>query len=258
MTLLTADIIAKFYTFLWPMLRISALMLTAPLFAQAAFNVRLRVLLALVLTWLVYPLYEWPVVDPTSAAGLKELVNQVMIGSLAGLILQVVVAAVVVAGQSAAASMGLAMASMMDPNMGSVPVVSQFLFLLASLVLVSSGGHAILLSLILESFRTLPIGTSILTPTSLTLVLRWSTMIFLGGVLVALPIMIAMLFVNIGVGIVSRAAPSLNVFSLGFPAAIAGGFLVLFIFLGSMVGRMEWLWLSGFDVVRDLLGVPRG
>lgn len=258
MTLLTADIIAKFYAFLWPMLRISALMLTAPLFAQAAFNVRLRVLLSLVLTWLVFPLYEWPVLDPTSGAGLKEVVNQIAIGALAGLILQVVVAAVVVAGQSTAASMGLSMASMLDPNMGTVPVISQFLFLLASLVLVSAGGHVILLSLILESFRSLPVGTPIINQESLTLVLRWSSMIFLGGLLVALPVMIALLFVNVGVGIVSRAAPSLNIFSLGFPASIIGGFVVLFIFLGSMVGRMEWLWVSAFDIVRDLLGVPRG
>lgn len=258
MTLLSADIIAKFYTFLWPMLRISALMLTAPLFAQAAFNVRLRVLLALVLTWLVFPLHDWPVLDPVSGPGLREVFNQIMIGALAGLILQVVVAAVVVAGQSVAASMGLSMASMIDPTMGSVPVVSQFLLLLASLVLVSAGGHVILLSLIIESFRTLPVGTSIINQDSLGLVLRWSSMIFLGGVLIALPVMIALLFVNVGVGIVSRAAPSLNIFSLGFPAAVIGGFLVLFIFLGSMVGRMEWLWVSAFDVVRDLLGVPRG
>ncbi len=258
MNLLAADIIGKFYTFLWPMLRISALLLTAPLFAQAAFNLRLRILLALVLTWLVFPLHDWPVLDPVSADGFKEIFNQVAIGAMAGLILQVVVAAVVVAGQSAAASMGLSMASMVDPNMGTVPVISQFLFLLASLVLVSSGGHVILLTLILESFRTLPVGTSILNAEALNLVLRWSSMIFLGGVLIALPVMIALLFVNIGVGIVSRAAPSLNVFSLGFPAAIVGGFLVLFIFLGSMVGRMEWLWVSAFDIVRDLLGVRRG
>ena len=258
MNLLAADVIGKFYSFLWPMLRISAMLLTAPLFAQAAFNLRLRIMLALVLTWLVFPLHDWPLLDPVSSAGFKEIFNQVAIGALAGLILQVVVAAVVVAGQSAAASMGLSMASMIDPNMGTVPVISQFLFLLTSLVLVSSGGHAILLTLILESFRTLPVGTSIMTAEALNLVLRWSSMIFLGGVLVALPVMIALLFVNIGVGIVSRAAPSLNVFSLGFPAAIVGGFLVLFIFLGSMVGRMEWLWVSAFDVVRDLLGVPRG
>jgi flagellar biosynthetic protein FliR len=258
MTLLAADIIAKFYTFLWPMLRISALMLTAPIFAQAAFNLRLRIMLALVLTWLVFPLYDWPVIDPVSALGIKEIFNQVMIGALAGLVLQVVVAAIVVAGQSAAASMGLSMANMMDPNMGTVPVISQFLFLLAMLVLVGAGGHAILLALVLESFRTLPIGTSILTQDALGMVLRWSSMVFLGGALVALPVMIALLFVNIGVGLVTRAAPSLNIFSVGFPAAIVGGFLVLFIFLGSMVGRMEWLWLSSFDVVRDLLGVPRG
>ncbi len=262
MTLLAADIVAKFYTFLWPMLRISALMLTAPIFSQGAFNLRLRILLALALTWLVYPLHDWPVIDPTSAQGLKEIANQILIGALAGLILQVVVAALVIAGQSAAASMGLSMASMVDPNMGNVPVISQFLFLLGALVLVSSGGHAILLGLILESFSTLPIGTGILgqegSQNAMGLVLRWSSMMFMGGLLVALPVMVALLFVNIGVGIVTRAAPSLNIFSVGFPAAIVGGFLILFIFLGSMVGRMEWLWVQAFDIVRDLLGVRRG
>jgi flagellar biosynthesis protein FliR len=80
MNLLVADIVERFYTFLWPMLRISGLLLTAPLFSQNAVNVRLRVLLALVLTWLVYPLHDWPLIDPTSAPGLLEIVNQIFIG----------------------------------------------------------------------------------------------------------------------------------------------------------------------------------
>jgi flagellar biosynthetic protein FliR len=150
------------------------------------------------------------------------------------------------------------MASLMDPNMGNVPVISQFLVVLGSLIFVGSGGHVILLGLILESFHTLPIGTSIFSPESLGLLLRWSSMMFLGAVLISLPVMVAMLFINIGVGIITRAAPSLNIFSVGFPASVAVGFLILFAFLGSMIGRIDWLWVQSFSTLRELLGVPRG
>lgn len=258
MELMVADVVERFYTFLWPMLRVSALMLTAPIFALSAFNRRLRILLALMFTWLVWPLHDWPRIDPVSADGLKEIFNQVAIGALAGLTLQVVMSAMVVAGQAAANAMGLSMATLLDPNLGNVPVISQFLIVLGSLVFVSSGGHAILLGLIAESFRTLPVGTSVLTPGHLTQMIRWTSMIFLGGVLIALPVMVAMLFINVGVGIITRAAPSLNVFSLGLPASIAAGMVILMMFLGSMVGRIDWLWIQGFDAVRDLLEVPRG
>ena len=100
MNLLAADIVERFYTLLLPMLRISALLLTAPPFSNDAFNVRLRVFFAAVLTWLVYPLHEWPRVDPTSAEGLAEMFNQVLIGAVMGLVLQFIVAAFVVAGQA--------------------------------------------------------------------------------------------------------------------------------------------------------------
>lgn len=256
MELLAGDIVERFYTFLWPMLRVSALLVTAPIFALSAFNIRLRILLALVLTALVYPLHTWPTIDPVSAAGIKEIFNQIAIGALAGLTLQVVVAAMVVAGQAIASSMGLTMATMLDPNLGNVPVLSQFMIVLGSLIFVGSGGHAILLGLILESFNFLPIGTGVLTPDNLGLLIRWSSMMFLGSVLIALPIMVALLFINIGVGVMTRAAPSLNIFSVGLPASIAAGFVILIMFLGSMVSRIDWLWLQGFGTVRNLLGMP--
>jgi flagellar biosynthesis protein FliR len=255
---LAADLVERFYTFLWPMLRVSALMLTAPIFALSAFNLRLRILLALVLTWLIYPLYDWPPLDPVSAEGLREVFNQIAIGAMAGLVLQVVVAAIVVAGQSMAAAMGLSMANLMDPNLGNVPVLSQFLLVLASLVFVGAGGHTILLGLILESFRSLPIGTSLLDQDSYGLLVRWSSMMFLGGLLMALPVLISLLFINVGLGIITRAAPSLNIFAVGFPAMIAAGFLILWLSLGTVLERIDWLWVQAFVTVRDLLGVPNG
>jgi len=138
-----------------------------------------------------------------------------------------------------------------------VPVISQFLIVLGSLIFVGVGGHVILLGMIVESFHTLPKGTSIFSPESMGLLLRWSSMMFLGAVLMSLPVMVALLFVNIGVGVITRAAPSLNIFSIGFPASVAVGFIVLLAFMGSIIGRIDWLWLQGFATVRELLGVPR-
>jgi flagellar biosynthetic protein FliR len=257
MNFLAADVVERFYTFLWPMLRISALMITAPIFSLSAFNTRMRILLALVLAWLVYPLYTWPVIDPTSAQGLMEVFNQIMIGATMGLILQIVVAAVVVAGQSIAAAMGLSMANMIDPNMGNVPVISQLLIVMSTLIFVGFGGHAILLGLILESFNSLPIGTDILNQAVYGRVLQWSSMMFLGAVLMALPVMVSLLFINVGLGIVTRAAPSLNIFAVGFPAMIMAGLVILIISLDSIGGRIEWLWVQGFSLVRDVIGAPR-
>jgi len=256
MNFLAADVIERFYTFLWPMLRISALMMSAPIFSLTAFSLRLRILLALVLTWLIYPLHKWPLLDPSTAPGLVEVFNQIMIGAVMGLILQVVVGAIVVGGQSIAAAMGLSMANMLDPNMGNVPVISQLMIVMSTLIFVGFGGHAILLGLISESFYSLPIGTSILNQNIYGRVLQWSSMVFLGAVLMALPVMVSLLFINIGLGVVTRAAPSLNIFAVGFPAMIIAGFLILIISMESIGARIEWLWVQGFNVVRDVMGVP--
>jgi flagellar biosynthetic protein FliR len=90
------------------------------------------------------------------------------------------------------------------------------------------------------------------------LIVRWSSMIFLGGLLLSLPVMVALLFINIGLGVVTRAAPSLNIFAVGFPAMIIAGFLVLFVSMDSIGGRISWLWVQGFATLRALLGAPDG
>ena len=255
MTLLAADIVERFYTFLWPMLRISAMLLTAPIFSLDALTLPIRIMLAVVLTFFVYPMVDWPVLDPISAIGFFQIVNQIFIGAMMGLMLQVAIGAIVVGGQAMAGSMGLSMASMVDPNIGSVPVISQFLVILSTMIFLGFGGHVIMISMIMDSFTALPIGQSILNQATFGKVVAWSSMIFLGGVLIALPVMISLLFINIGLGIITRAAPSLNIFSVGFPASIAAGFIILIIALESIIGRMRWLWTQAFLNARDLVGL---
>jgi len=256
MNIAAIDIVERFYAFMWPMLRISALLLAAPVFSLSALTVRIRVLLALALSVMVYPLFTWPDIDPLSPAGLLEICNQLLIGGFMGLALQIVTAAVVVAGQTISNSMGLSMASLIDPNLGNVPVIAQFLLILSTLIFVSLGGHAMLLALILESFATLPVGSSLFSPQAYAQLVSWSSMIFLGALLTALPVMVTLLFISIGLGVVTRAAPSLNIFSVGLPATIVVGFVVLLLSLANIGSRIQWLWLQGLLQIRSLAGLP--
>ena len=134
---------------------------------------------------------------------------------------------------------------------------AQFLLVLASLIFVGFGGHAILLAIVSESFTTIPVGSSILSQALLGKVVQWSSMMFLGALLMALPVMVFLLFINVGLGIVTRAAPSLNIFAVGFPAMTLAGFLVLIVSMDAIGGRIDWLWMQGFGVLRDLTGAGR-
>jgi flagellar biosynthetic protein FliR len=255
MDLLVAEVVERFYMLLWPMIRISAFLLAAPFFSIRSVTVRIRVLLALLLTWMIYPLTSWPALDPFSAIGLKEIFNQVFIGVLMGLILQVVNAALVVGGQSISASMGLGMANMVDPNMGNVPVISQFLIICSTLLFLGLGGHVLVITMLLESFKLLPIGDMIGTQALLQLVVQWSGMIFLGAVLLAMPILVSLLFINLGLGVITRAAPALNIFAVGFPAMILAGVILLAMSMNSIGFRIQWLWRQGFETLSQALGL---
>ena len=255
MDLLVAEVVERFYMLLWPMIRISAFLLAAPFFSIRSVTVRIRVLLALLLTWMIYPLTSWPTLDPFSAIGLKEIFNQVFIGVLMGLILQVVNAALVVGGQAISASMGLGMANMVDPNMGNVPVISQFLIICSTLLFLGLGGHVLVITMLLESFKLLPIGDMIGTQALLQLVVQWSGMIFLGAVLLAMPILVSLLFINLGLGVITRAAPALNIFAVGFPAMILAGIILLAMSMNSIGFRIQWLWRQGFDTLSQALGL---
>jgi flagellar biosynthetic protein FliR len=244
-----------FYALLWPMLRMSALMLFAPVFSLPALTTRLRVLLALALSVMVYPMFDWPRIDPLSARGLLEIANQITIGLMMGLILQVAIAAVVVAGQAISNSMGLSMAMMIDPNLGNVPTVAQFLIVLATLVFVGLGGHGLLLAMLVESFSSLPVGTFVIVEQSWRQVLAWSSMMFLGAVLISLPVMVTLLFINIGIGVITRAAPSLNIFAVGLPATIVMGFVVLIMSMANIGSRLQWLWTQSLVQTRTLVGL---
>ena len=255
MDFLVTEVVERFYAFMAPMIRISAFLLAAPFFSIRAVSVRIRVLLAFVLTWMIYPLAEWPVLDPTSAEGLKAIFAQVFIGVLMGLLLQIVNAALIIGGQAVSASMGLSMANMVDPSMGNVPVIAQFFVICSTLIFLGLGGHVLVISLLLESFVLVPIGSVIELQQLLELTIEWSAMMFLGAILIGLPLMASLLFINIGLGIITRAAPALNIFAVGFPAMILAGIVLLSLSMTSIGYRIQWLWQESFEIIGQALGI---
>ena len=256
MELFVADLIERFYTALWPFLRIGAMLIAVPVLSIDAVSVRIRIILTLALTLMIYPLVDWPTIDPVSAAGLSEIFNQILIGVLMGFFLQIVTAAVVLGGQAIANSMGLAMATMVDPGIGTVPLMSQFLLILATLIFLSVGGHILMIGILLRSFETFPVGVAFISGSNFATLIEWSAMIFLGGMLMALPVLVALLLVNIGVGVMTRAAPSLNIFAVGFPVFFLTGYAVLILSMAGIGARIQWLWMEGIERVKDFVLVP--
>jgi len=105
----------------------------------------------------------------------------------------------------------------------------------------------------LESFTLFPIGKSLMTQDVLGKMTAWGAMMFVSALLISLPVVITLLFVNIGVGFVTRAAPSLQLFSVGLPAILLSGFVILWMAVPSIINRISWLWVQTFSQMRGML-----
>ena len=166
------------------------------------------------------------------------------------MVLQIVNAALVVAGQTISMSMGLVFSNV-DPIWVRACHAS-FLVVMSTLIFLSIGGHLILIELVMMSFEVMPIGGSISVTGTLVNFTEWSGMVFLGAVLIALPIILTMMLINLCLGIVTRAAPALNIFAVGFPAMVLAGMLLLMVYLVNINLRIEWLWIEAFTMAQDI------
>ena len=256
MTLFVAEIVEMLQTFMWPFVRVSAVMITAPIFSQRALNLRVRIVTGFVLTWMIYPFIDIPQVDPFTVGAIYGLFNEVTVGALMGVTLQIVSAAIIVSGHAVSSSMGLGMANMMDPNLGNVPTLSQFLLIIGLLVFLSLGGHLVLISVLVQSFTSIPVGSGLLSTNAISGFLAWSSQIFIGAVIMVLPVMLGLLMINGCLGVISRASPSLNVFAVGFPALIPIGFCMVLLSMVIIISKMEGLWFQAFQALNEnMLGL---
>ncbi len=253
--LTSAEIASWLGILFWPFLRVGGTMAVAPVFGSHMVPVRIRLVLALAVTWVLVPMIPTPPpMGALSPAAVMTAAQQVLIGVAMGFMLQLVFGAVVIGGQCAALSMGLGFASMVDPQNGvQVPVVSQFLLILATLVFLALNGHLVLIQVLADSFRILPVAPLGLSSDALWLLVGWGTHMFAGSVLIALPAVTALMVVNVSLGVMTRAAPTLNLFTIGFPLSMLVGFFMLVATLPSLLPHLTDLLAGGFETIQALL-----
>jgi flagellar biosynthesis protein FliR len=246
---------------LWPFLRIFGLILAEPILGHASVprsaKIGLALFIALILTPVLPPM---PAVGPASAAGVLIALQQLLIGMAIGFTLRIALTGVQAAGQLIGLQMGLGFAVFFDPHStAQTAVVGQFLGLFAILIFLSMDGHVLVISALARSFATVPISTEPVNPVGWRLLAGWGGEIFRSGLLISLPVIAALLIANIAIGILTRAAPQLNTFAVGFPLTLAVGLFALWLavpFMGPEIARLfEQAVVAGLNMLERLLPV---
>lgn len=245
---------------LFPMARIMALLSTAPVFNNAATPRRVRLFAGLAITIGILPaLPPMPPVPAGSWTALYIVAQQVLIGMLMGFTLRIAFAAIDLAGEMIGLQMGLSFAVFYDPqNSGQTPVISEFFSLLATLIYLALNGHLLSLALLARSFELLPVSTQPFASMGFSALFNWAATIFSAGVLLSLPLIAALLIANIAMGVLSRVAPQLNLFAIGFPVTMVAGFIVIGVSLPYFAAALERLFDLAFTAMMTVAKAGAG
>lgn len=238
----------------WVLFRVASVMMTMPVFGTQLLPARIRLYLALIIAMLVTPqIPPVPEIDALSLGSWVVIAEQILIGAAMGFMLQLLFQIHVLAGQIIAMQMGLGFASMNDPSMGiSVAVVGQVFTMLVTLLFLTLNGHLVVIEVLADSFTTLPIGQTLRAEDFYTLVLRFSW-VMAAALLIGLPAIIALLIVNLAFGVMMRAAPQLNIFSIGFPLTLVFGFFILWVLLNNVGAEYQALAAECLGWLREMV-----
>ena len=222
-----AQLVAWLSPILWPFLRILALFTSAPVFSMRAIPVRTRVGLAFVIAVCAQGvLADQPAVALNSHAALGAVAQQVAVGLAIGFAVRLVFVAVELAGEVIGLQMGLNFASFFDPTSNAqVSAVARFFGNMAVLLFIVINGHLMVLMAVVKSFDSFPVDGNFLQSLAQMRIYELGSSLFSSALWIALPMIVLLLFVNLTLGIISRIAPQMNIFALGFPVTLTVGML---------------------------------
>jgi flagellar biosynthetic protein FliR len=257
-TLNAADVSMWVGRLWWPMLRVGGFVLAAPIASETTIPGFVKIVMSLSLAFLMAPLVQVPAaLSIFSAAGLLAALQEVLIGVAIGMVVQLAFEALIFAGQSVSLTMGLGFATLVDPQRGAqTTVLGQMFMIFGMLTYLAINGHLVLLATLAESFQTLPIGVAHIDAGFLLSVVLWGARVFESGLLIALPAVIALVIVNLALGVVTRAAPQLNLFGIGFTITLMCGFFVLIAGLDGIMGGISSLINSALTAAAELVNAP--
>lgn len=222
-----AQLVAWLSPVLWPFVRVLALFSVAPVFSQRVIPMRLKVGLALLVAVCAQPvLGDQAVVGINSPQALGTLMQQVVVGISVGFAARLVLAAMEVAGEVIGLQMGLNFASFFDPvSNAQLSAVARFMVQIATLLFIVINGHLLVLMAVLKSFQAFPVDGNFLQAVAQMRLYEMGSAVFASAFWIALPMIAMLLFVNLVLGIISRVAPQMNIYAVGFPVTLTTGLI---------------------------------
>ncbi|MEH3102805.1 MAG: flagellar biosynthetic protein FliR [Sphingomonas phyllosphaerae] len=245
----------QLWALIFVMIRVGAAFIAAPVFGNVSVPLPVRITLSGAVGVLV--LGTTSIQPPATIFALATFVAvaaEALVGLAIGFIVQIAFAAPLIAGEIIGGSMGIGFANMIDPNSGrSSPAVGQFLSILLTLLFLSLDGHLVLVDMVVKSYTALPPGAAWMNVGQLRDIALFGGYAFMAGLLLALPVGFLLLCLNLVMGMVSRSAPSLNLFSIGLPASLAVGVISLAIALPAMGDYMQVIVREGLAAAQSLV-----
>lgn len=214
--------------FLLPLFRVASFFMAIPIIGTQMVPMRVRLGLSLAFTLLLLPvLPELPVFEGLSLTTWLVILDQIIIGVLLGFTLQFLFQSFIMGAQLIALQSGLGFASMTDPATGvQVVVVAQLYSMMAMLLFLAMNGHLVMMEILAQSFYALPVGMFSISMDSFMRVILMVSWLFAAALLMALPAITALLIINLAFGIMTKAAPQLNIFAIGFPFTMLMGLIM--------------------------------
>ena len=249
-----ATLLDTLVAFMLISVRISAMLLVAPLFSASSLSIPLRVITSLAISVMLVQAVPTPKIDLLSPIGAMAIAGEVIVGAAIGFIFQLGFAAVQLAGEQIAASTGLGFAATVDPQTGTQsPVINQFLSIMMLLSFLTLEGHHILLKLLAASYQALPVGAAFFSTNTLSGIAKAGALIFSAGMLLCLPIIVALFLVTLVIGILTRVAPQMNLFSVGFAISILAGLGLMLVALPGLTASMAGIIDETANRARSLI-----
>lgn len=241
-------------SFLWPFFRIASFFMAIPMIGSQMVPVRIRLGLALAVAVLLVPVVpEMPMYDGLSFANVKVIGQQILIGAVMGFIVHMLFQVFALGAQITAMQMGLGFASTSDPANGvSVVILGQYYLMIIMMLFLASNAHLIMIEVMAESFTLIPVGTPIAMDSFWKMALTGSWM-FSGAMMIALPAVTALLVVNFAFGVMTRAAPQLNIFAIGFPFTMLMGLLIVWVSMSDLLGHYYNMTEFALEYLRGLM-----
>lgn len=254
LTLSVASLYPYINHYFWPFLRILALFSSAPIYNEKEISGKLKVGLALILTFLIAPNLPESDVKILSISGLWVGIQQVIIGIAMGFIVQFIFVAVRHGGELVGLQMGLSFATFYDHSGGqNMPVIARILNLLVTLLFLYFNGHLLLIDALVASFDILPVKERPLEAGGFMALVQASGVIFKSGMMLALPVIALLLCLNLIMGILNRLTPQLSIFVVGFPLSLSIGMFALSLNMYSLSPFFEALINSIFESLSVVL-----